>query len=477
MEHKSFLIRFFNATPDDSKLKDDFTDQPDTYVVDNIGERFTVLFPDSTLTKSTEFDIEPCHFNINTYDHYKEKLGHLIVEYLQVLESKNVFKGFFFSDPELINPYTMSPFNGFFDFPQNAEYVFFAVLDDIELKKYTPNTADNWNIDDSNFKALRTSNFANKLLIPEEHELRQTTQDDLNFIKTDAECEEGGLVEMTEPGGSKTFTETKTDCKIKKTDGKMEKNKINVLTLGKHMPNPNNNEINFAGKFSIKGYLIKKPRKFNNETIQNFKMLLHLIQLGYFIENEGATKKKKIIKNPIGIPEQITFDIKNAVTKYNSRSKACNLNKIKTTLNEYNIDLDAYITELITKQNERFTSLIKEKIRKAAERNKMAETLPRKKMAKTLRSVPRSSAPPNTKLYSGIESMATSTSTPKKTHVSSQTPIKTSISLPNTKNSVTSMQILSSNKSVKRKRSSESSNIGAVTLKIRKNQKKTVGAL
>jgi hypothetical protein len=371
----------------------------------------------------------------------------------------------------------MSPFNGFFEFPQNAEYVFFAVLDDIELKKYTPNTVDNWNIDDSNFKALRTSNFANKLLVPEEHELRQTTQDDFNFIKTDAECKQGGLVEMTEPGGSKTFTETKTDCKIKKTDGKMEKNKINVLTLGKHMPNPNNNEINFAGKFSIKGYLIKKPRKFNNETIQNFKMLLHLIQLGYFIENEGATKKKKIIKNPIGIPEQITFDIKNAVTKYNSRSKACNLNKIKTTLNEYNIDLDAYITELITKQNERFTSLIKEKIRKAAERNKMAETLPRKKMAKTLRSVPRSSAPPNTKLYSGIESMATSTSTPKKTHVSSQTPIKTSISLPNTKNSVTSMQILSSNKSVKRKRSSESSNIGAVTLKIRKNQKKTVGAL
>jgi hypothetical protein len=226
------------------------------------------------------------------------------------LESKNVFKGFFFSDPELINPYTMSPFNGFFDFPKNAEYVFFAVLDDIQLKKYTPNTADNWNIDTSNFGALRTSNFANKLLIPEEHELRQTTQDDLNFIKTDAECKQGGLVEMTEPGGSKTFTETNADCKIKKTDGKMEKNKINVLTLGKHMPNPNNNEINFAGKFSIKGYLIKKPRKFNNETIQNFKMLLHLIQLGYFIENEGATKKKKIIKNPIGIPEQITFDIK-----------------------------------------------------------------------------------------------------------------------------------------------------------------------
>ena len=379
----SFLIRFFNADEIevgvDYKLKDAFTEFTKTYVVDNSGESFTVNFPNYEFTESTMFDIKPCNFNINTKDtgllaqslgtdvtsiprppgvgleksakgknrNYSGYITDLITEYLELEHSKNVFKGFFFSDPDLIKPSRTfnNPNSGFFEFPNGAEYVFFAILNNIELQKYTPNKDENSIIDDANFKALRERNFAEKLQKQDGAALRTTTADDLNFIKTIGECITGERVE----NGSNTVSETQNKCIIEE-HGKINPNKINVLTLGKHMPVQNNNEINFAGTFSIKGYLIKKPPPplyFNRKFLENFKMLLYLIQLGFFIENRDATR---IIKSEV-VSEAIRTNIQKTMERYGIW-KGIDLEKIRKKLNEYGIELNNYINTLEAKQAE-----------------------------------------------------------------------------------------------------------------------------
>ena len=354
MAGKTLLFRFFDASIGNVDGKTVLIDKFDRKtLVDNIGDSFNVELPIHELTDTTKLRMRQCKFNIDTLPH-EDKLDSEITTYLLKLESQNKFKGFFTcSDTgmqSLCYPFADENKYSLKLFAKKSIYVFFTIIDNLDIQKYVFDDNTNKHIEEHNFDGLlNSSEFRSKLSIPSGHDVQKTN---INTIRTSGYCVNGMTVSVSEKD-EKTHghlaEDVKATCKIDIT-GSIDIHKINVLALGKLMPEPNLHEINFTGKFGINGYLIDLHEISDGSTddkVYGTNMVLYSILSGLLVENGEDHTISKINNGggSIQLPASLSDDLKRIITRrYNNDGR-----KIIQTLNKYNIDtteLNAYYTGL-----------------------------------------------------------------------------------------------------------------------------------
>ncbi len=351
--HKTILFRFFDASigkvGGNKVLVDKFDNKT---LVDNIGNSFNVELPTHDLKNITQLNMRQCRFNIDTLTH-TQTLNSEITTYLLELESKNKFKGFFTCSNtgwnSLCYPFVKENQHLLQLFAQHSKYVFFTIIDNLAIKQYEGNTGSDKLIEEHNFDGLLNSDeFRSKLSIPSGHDVQK---EDINTIQTSGYCVNGVTVTVSERD-EKTYghleQDVKATCKIDIT-GSIDKTKINVLALGKLMPEPNLHEINFTGNFGINGYLVNLQQMGDTTDYKVYgaNMILYSILSGLLVENGEQHTISKINNGelPIQLSDSLTYDLKRVILRrYNFDGE-----KIIKTLNDYNIDtteINAYYTTL-----------------------------------------------------------------------------------------------------------------------------------
>ena len=353
MMGKTLLFRFFDASEvkvgGRTVLIDNFNNQT---LVDNIGDSFEVELPTHRLTDITKLGMKKCKFNIDTLAH-KDNLDSEIITYLLKLKSQNKFKGFFTCSntgrDSLCYPFVDENKDLLKLFAENSKYIFFTVIDNLDLQKYDYDDTTNKHIEELNFdRLLNSPEFRSKLSIPSGHDVQKTN---INTIGTSGSCVNGVTVSVSEKD-EKTHghleQDVKATCKIA-TTGPIDKNKINVLALGKLMPTPNLYEINFTGKFGIDGYLfdLQMGDGSPNDKVYGTNMVLYSILSGLLVENgeRHTISKPNHGEGSIQLPASLSDDLKRIIRH------SCNntFQIIIQTLKNYKIDtteLNAYYTGL-----------------------------------------------------------------------------------------------------------------------------------